>query len=51
MVRIEEGIGVPFSFLPSSVLSDIWPVSQEDLPICGSQPSSAVATYMRQSTF
>lgn len=50
MARMDGAIGIPFSFLASPVLSDIRPFSQEDLPICGRQSSSAVAMHMRQST-
>lgn len=45
MARMEGAIGIPFSFLPSPALSDVWLFCQEDLPI-----SSTVAMHMRQST-
>lgn len=51
MARMEEAIGIPLNFLPSPVLSDVWPFSQEDLPICGRQSSTTVAMHSRQSAF
>lgn len=51
MARMEGVIGIPLSLLPSPVLSDVWPFSQEDLPTCGRQSSSTVTVQMRQSAF